>query len=166
MLKDSDDERRAKHRAAARAYYHKKKADPEFKARKAAIEKKRRAKPGAVAANNARSAKYRRIKRETDPAWAQRLYAANLARILAKRQAITGRLRPEVCDICGKRPTGRHGLNFDHCHKRGHFRGWICHRCNTVLGRVDDDPRLLTQMIAYLQRTLVNTSPQLSLPGV
>lgn len=80
-----------------------------------------------------------------------------------RRYKTSGRPKPEACDICGS-TTGR--IVFDHCHKHGHFRGWICHRCNVVLGQVEDDAGLLIKLIAYLRRTLVNTSPQLSLPGV
>lgn len=81
-------------------------------------------------------------------------------------EAAAGRPRPDICDICARRPSENNWICFDHCHQRGHFRGWICRRCNTVLGHVEDDPRLLVKMIAYLQRTQTDTSPQFSLPGI
>lgn len=87
-------------------------------------------------------------------------------RLLAKRELITGRTRPEVCDVCGLPPNDERDLHFDHDHQRGHFRGWLCRRCNIVLGQVADDVDLLRKLIAYLERTKVNTSPQLTLPGV
>lgn len=80
-----------------------------------------------------------------------------------KRELLMGRPRPHSCDICG---GDKGGIVFDHCHKTNAPRGWICWRCNVVLGLVEDDTRLLTQMIAYLQRTKINISPQFTLPGV
>lgn len=57
-----------------------------------------------------------------------------------------GRPRPELCEICNRKDT----ICFDHCHKLGHFRGWICKRCNIVLGKVEDDKELLQRLIDYL----------------
>jgi len=57
-----------------------------------------------------------------------------------------GRPRPERCEICNEQDT----ICFDHDHKTGLFRGWICKRCNTVLGKVQDDKKLLQSLIDYL----------------
>lgn len=76
-----------------------------------------------------------------------------------------GRVRPELCEICGRKPNKR-ALNFDHCHQRGVFRGWICDNCNRALGLVHDDANHLRKLIAYLERTKDLVSPQLSLPGM
>lgn len=81
---------------------------------------------------------------------------------LAEQEFVAGSKRPEACEACGR--TER--IMFDHCHQRGHFRGWICGRCNSVLGFVEDDPRLLLKLAAYLKRTAKNTSPQLALSGI
>lgn len=66
---------------------------------------------------------------------------------------IAGRPRPFVCDICEK-PNSRRDeiIAFDHCHKHGHFRGWLCDRCNLALGQVEDDPELLRKMAQYLEQ--------------
>jgi hypothetical protein len=74
-----------------------------------------------------------------------------------------GRPRPAVCDICG---GSKGGIEFDHCHTHGHFRGWICKHCNGMLGFARDDPVILIKAAAYLLRTTLNDPPQLSLPGV
>lgn len=42
-------------------------------------------------------------------------------------------------------------LCLDHCHKTGMFRGWLCTRCNSVLGYVNDDVELLSEMIIFLE---------------
>jgi len=58
-----------------------------------------------------------------------------------------GRPRADKCELCGV--EGK--TVFDHCHEGGHFRGWICDRCNRVLGCVNDDTNLLQQMKDYLE---------------
>ena len=95
----------------------------------------------------------------------QRRGAIRLARTIARREVLAGRPRPEICDICGGK-DGKRPIMFDHCHQHGHFRGWICWRCNIVFGHVGDSVDLLRKMIVYLERHKTNTSPQLGLPGV
>lgn len=92
----------------------------------------------------------------------QRRGALRLERKMAERTILTGRPRPEICDICGGKHPKR-PIMFDHCHQHGHFRGWICWRCNIVFGHVGDNADLLRKMIAYLERNRVNNSPQLTL---
>ena len=36
------------------------------------------------------------------------------------------------CQICGAVPKTR-GLQWDHDHRTGKTRGWLCHRCNRNL---------------------------------
>jgi Autographiviridae endonuclease VII len=64
----------------------------------------------------------------------------------------TGRVRPEACECCGEISKGKHPLHFDHCHKSGEFRGWICMGCNLALGHTKDSPEKLQKLIVYLQR--------------
>jgi hypothetical protein len=60
-----------------------------------------------------------------------------------------GYARPDACEVCDEAPQGRK-LAFDHCHANGHFRGWLCHRCNLALGLMRDDPTLLKKLADYL----------------
>lgn len=60
---------------------------------------------------------------------------------------IAGRPRAEKCELCLKDEM----TVFNHCHTKGHFRGWICDRCNKTLGLVYDDIDLLNAMINYLE---------------
>ena len=61
---------------------------------------------------------------------------------------IAGRPRADQCELCLEMVM----TVFDHCHTNGHFRGWICDRCNKTLGLVYDDIDLLNAMINYLEK--------------
>lgn len=65
-----------------------------------------------------------------------------------KLLALTGgRPKPDHCDICGM--GGR--VCFDHSHASGVFRGWLCNRCNLILGHATDDPAVLRRLADYLE---------------
>jgi len=68
---------------------------------------------------------------------------------LEKQEKIASRKRPEICDICQRMGN----ICFDHDHKTGKFRGWICSNCNVALGMVDDNPQILIEMINYISNT-------------
>lgn len=58
------------------------------------------------------------------------------------------------CGICGTPNADRKGqrrLHVDHDHATGSFRGLLCARCNTALGKFDDDVGLLQKAILYLK---------------
>ncbi len=67
---------------------------------------------------------------------------------IQKQEQLAGKKRPEQCEICGA--MGR--ICFDHDHKTGEFRGWICQRCNLTLGNVKDSIDLLEALIEYLKK--------------
>jgi hypothetical protein len=67
------------------------------------------------------------------------------ARLLAR---LAGMPKPDACQICGSEKR----ICFDHCHASGEFRGWICTKCNTILGWAKDDPALLRKLAGYLER--------------
>jgi hypothetical protein len=71
----------------------------------------------------------------------------------ADRERRAGRPRPEVCECCGESPRRQRPLHWDHDHKTGTFRGWICHDCNIGIGGAKDDVDRLRKMISYLERT-------------
>ena len=59
---------------------------------------------------------------------------------------------PEVCEACGKPPSGRDKvLCNDHEHLTNTFRGWLCRRCNRVLGMLDDNSDLCISLAKYLR---------------
>lgn len=65
-----------------------------------------------------------------------------------KRVAEAGRPRSDVCELCGT--PGK--TVWDHDHRTGAFRGWICDPCNRVLGVIKDNPELLRSMADYIER--------------
>ena len=69
-----------------------------------------------------------------------------------KKEKQAGRPRPELCEICGN--GGR--ICYDHNHETGNFRGWICHRCNVILGLAKEETVILNNLIEYLNKNASN----------
>lgn len=69
---------------------------------------------------------------------------------------IAPRPKPLQCEVCGA--IGK--ICYDHDHKTGEFRGWLCGRCNVALGMVKDNTGILLALVDYLnefQRYQCNT---------
>lgn len=58
---------------------------------------------------------------------------------------------PENCECCGA-PRGRKAFARDHCHETGVFRGWLCFRCNSGLGKLGDNVEGVKRALNYLER--------------
>jgi hypothetical protein len=60
---------------------------------------------------------------------------------------------PPECEICGEEETDEpHGrLVLDHNHDTEEFRGWLCQRCNALLGMAEDNVLILKLAIRYLK---------------
>ena len=125
--------------------------------------------------NRAKRQAYQRIYRAANPpkdnrAYYQAYYQSNrrkmLASMKARREAelalLAGAARPVICEACG---NANDQIVFDHCHKHGHFRGWICELCNKVLGFAKDDINRLRKLVAYLECHGATRSAQLSFSG-
>lgn len=54
-----------------------------------------------------------------------------------------------LCWVCDDKPS----RCIDHCHGTGEVRGALCVSCNSFLGRIEDNPKILGGFIAYLDRT-------------
>lgn len=63
----------------------------------------------------------------------------------------TGELKIGPCEICKE----THKLHFDHDHKTGQFRGWLCTKCNTSIGLMRENPEFLRAAIEYLGKPRV-----------
>mgnify|MGYP001574645887 CR=1 FL=1 len=83
---------------------------------------------------------------EKNPSWKGGI---SKIQFLKYKEKIAGRKKPEQCEICGAMGI----ICFDHDHETGKFRGWICKRCNTVLGFIKDNKELLFAMIEYLKHS-------------
>ena len=94
-----------------------------------------------------------RIRRKNDPEGQKARMLRFLQKKEIKKEEVAGRKKPDTCDIC-QTDGAKGGLKrivFDHCHSTGLFRGWICDRCNKVLGHVHDNPMILLKMALYLE---------------
>jgi hypothetical protein len=108
----------------------------------------------------------RRARYAKDPIERERRKAASLAvykkrdvpkyrALRRKRQGMPDPTRPEpsTCECCGRLPNGKGCvLHLDHCHISGAFRGWLCHDCNTGLGKLGDSINGLMNAVRYLER--------------
>lgn len=54
---------------------------------------------------------------------------------------------PVNCEVCQSAKR----VCLDHDHKTSLFRGWLCHKCNVVLGRTKDSPKVLRKLADYLE---------------
>lgn len=63
--------------------------------------------------------------------------------------------RPTAADRCAicRGPGGARGLFLDHDHRTGAARGWLCGKCNTAVGLLNDDPYLFESAKRYLTLT-------------
>ena len=75
---------------------------------------------------------------------------------LAYKEKVAGRTRPTHCEVCYLTAKP----DFDHDHKTGLFRGWLCRRCNLVLGMIKDDQALLRRLADYLDLQSDETRPK------
>jgi len=54
------------------------------------------------------------------------------------------------CAICELAPVDSK-LNVDHCHATGEKRGLLCSQCNTAIGLLKEDLKLLSRAAEYLE---------------
>lgn len=52
----------------------------------------------------------------------------------------------QACEICGD-PA----MCWDHDHRTGLFRGWLCHGCNVAIGFMRDNVSRLRRAVEYLE---------------
>lgn len=56
------------------------------------------------------------------------------------------------CEVCGNPEIRKRRLSLDHSHETGQIRGFVCSRCNLVLGIAEDSPEFLLLAAAYLKK--------------
>ena len=62
------------------------------------------------------------------------------------------RMQDNKCAICKSSSTNGKNWHTDHDHKTNKVRGILCNLCNLGLGKFKDDPLILENAIAYLNR--------------
>lgn len=83
----------------------------------------------------------------------------NLRAIREEMLQKIGSIGASLCDICGrlesakcpKAITERRNLAQDHCHETGMNRGFLCQKCNMMLGCANDNSDILANAIVYLK---------------
>jgi Recombination endonuclease VII len=76
----------------------------------------------------------------------RRSYGISLAEFSAMRQS-----QGDRCSIC-KTGFSLVKPHVDHCHKTGRVRGILCPQCNTSLGLLNEDPKIVRGMLAYINK--------------
>ncbi len=64
-----------------------------------------------------------------------------------------------LCAICRNPESRDRRLSLDHDHKTGEIRGFLCSRCNLLLGNASDDHMILDAAAAYLQSAKLDVPP-------
>src|SRR5260221_5785339 len=64
--------------------------------------------------------------------------------------------KPKVCECCGLVPRK---WCLDHDHTTNTFRGWLCDKCTTGLGKLGDNIEGLKKGLEYLIRTTKIVNP-------
>ena len=54
------------------------------------------------------------------------------------------------CKICNTKHTAHKPLCVDHCHNSTRVRGLLCKKCNTSLGLLREDPKIMVNALLYL----------------
>lgn len=107
------------------------------------------------AANKEEVNRKRKIQRATDPEKAWESMIKSRYGITSGKYYETLEVQGGGCGICG-RPNadieGQKRLHIDHDHATGDFRGLLCAKCNTALGKFDDSVDILQKAIDYLSR--------------
>jgi hypothetical protein len=57
------------------------------------------------------------------------------------------------CQICNKHQSKfKRSLSVDHCHITGKVRGLLCGPCNTAIGMLKDDTKIIESALNYLNK--------------
>lgn len=58
------------------------------------------------------------------------------------------------CAICDRTDPGHGHIVFvvDHCHETGRIRGLLCRNCNSAIGLLGDDPKMIRRAATYIER--------------
>ena len=60
-------------------------------------------------------------------------------------------LKAKGCNNCGSFER----LHIDHCHSTDKVRGCLCGGCNTALGLLKDDPKIIQGLLDYINNSCI-----------
>jgi recombination endonuclease VII len=137
------EERHARKLEAGKRYRAKRDADPGSREHALLVQKRATTKfVASLKADPALWEEYKEYNRKKSQEYSDR-----------KRLRLAGRPKPDACEVCGSNEQYEHiGICFDHDHATGKFRGWLCAKCNLVLGLVSDSKERLIKLISYLEK--------------
>lgn len=97
-----------------------------------------------------------RKRQRLDPVWNAKARYKNVMSVRKHNGMDVGtilRKQPKKCEVC-KSPPGKRSLHADHDHVSRKFRGWLCNRCNWLLGaleNVGDGKKLVRKLIRFVK---------------
>ena len=141
-----------------RAYHNAYRARPEVRAKLLAYDKTYHDRPVVRARKKiqANSPEYRRLR--ASPEYKLRIRFLHIQRRYGiTEEQFAARLEEQkgCCAVCGVPLVGgrtRASVVVDHDHKTDAIRGLICRGCNTGIGFLQDDVRIVSKALAYLLR--------------
>ena len=97
-----------------------------------------------------------RVSANNDPVRARAHHLKRQYNITVEEYDAMLKQQENACAICGSSTPGNSRRNtyfaVDHCHTTGKVRGLLCHKCNTALGLLQDNPETITNILSYLQK--------------
>src|SRR2546422_1662510 len=99
-----------------------------------------------------RNPEYAQRQKENNRSWREK--HPDYERNRPKRKHPPRKPKLGTCQIC----EGNGPVDFDHDHQTGEFRGWLCRKCNLMLGLVKDSPSVLRSAAMYLEERTTATS--------
>lgn len=99
-----------------------------------------------IANNKERYDEYRKKYKEENKERFKKYEKDKVLRKIARQNVMATRPRPDRCELCGEIGP----VVYDHCHKTGIFRGWLCSKCNRFLGWLEHDLEMPSKVTAYL----------------
>lgn len=138
--------------ARAREHAARQRLDPAFRAKEAASKRRYRARPESQAKERAYQQQYDKA-RWADPEVRARRRNAQVAAKYGISLDEAARLAAQAhCEVCDVELSWRGSTKrcLDHCHTTSRIRGVLCSRCNLAIGQVNDAPKRLIAIAAYL----------------
>ena len=90
-----------------------------------------------------------------NPAHTRRAYLKKTYGITPEDFSLMKEIQGGRCAVCGAHYSDlKKDLCIDHNHDSGMVRGLLCSKCNSAIGLLNDDPRLLYSALMYITRSL------------